>query len=66
MGGFLVGSLWLIIGISLTEWLSAQGKISWQIRWSALQIYMVWLSVIYVLIATVIYAEVYQFPLLLK
>lgn len=66
LGGFLVGTLWLIVAISLTEWLSANGKISWQIRWSALQMYMAWLSVIFVLIATLIYAEVYQFPFLLK
>lgn len=27
--GYLVGTLWLIIGISLTEWLSACGRIDW-------------------------------------
>lgn len=30
LGGFLVGTLWLTISISLTEWLSARGKITWQ------------------------------------
>lgn len=28
--GFLVGALWLIVGISLTEWLSASGRIVWR------------------------------------
>ncbi|WP_369691545.1 LssY C-terminal domain-containing protein [Castellaniella caeni] len=27
--GYLVGALWLIVGISLTEWLSAGGQIAW-------------------------------------
>ena len=27
--GYLVGTLWLIVGISLTEWLSASGRIAW-------------------------------------
>jgi len=27
--GYLVGALWLIVGISLTEWLTASGKIDW-------------------------------------
>lgn len=30
--GYLVGTLWLIIAISLSEWLSARGRINWQIR----------------------------------
>lgn len=64
LGGFLVGILWLIVSISLTEWLSARGKITWQIPWSTMQTYTVGLSIILVLIATLIYAEVYQFPLL--
>ncbi|MEO8838671.1 MAG: LssY C-terminal domain-containing protein [Herbaspirillum sp.] len=29
--GYLVGTLWLIVGISLTEWLSARGQIAWGI-----------------------------------
>ncbi len=64
LGGFLVGILWLIISISLTEWLSARGKIIWQIPRSAMQTYTVGLSIILVLLAALIYAEVYQFPLL--
>jgi undecaprenyl-diphosphatase len=64
LGGFLVGSLWLIIAISVTEWLTARGKIDWRIVWSAPQRYMVWFSVVAVLIATFVYATVYQFPLL--
>ncbi|MGE4560995.1 MAG: VTT domain-containing protein, partial [Desulfobulbus sp.] len=27
--GYLAGALWLIVGISLTEWLTAKGKIVW-------------------------------------
>lgn len=27
--GYLIGALWLIVGISLTEWLSAGGQIAW-------------------------------------
>ena len=64
LGGFLVGTLWLIVSISLTEWLSARGKIIWQIPGSAMQTYTVSLSIILVLLAALIYAEVYQFPLL--
>jgi len=28
-GGYLIGTLWLIVGISLTEWLNASGRIAW-------------------------------------
>jgi undecaprenyl-diphosphatase len=64
MGGFLVGTLWLTIAISMMEWLTARGKIDWRIVWSAPQRYMVWFSVVAVLIATFVYATIYQFPLL--
>ncbi|MGP4969295.1 MULTISPECIES: phosphatase PAP2 family protein [Psychrobacter] len=64
MGGFLVGTLWLTIAISMMEWLTARGKINWRIVWSAPQRYMVWFSIVAVLIATFVYATVYQFPLL--
>lgn len=64
MGGFLVGTLWLTIAISMMEWLTAQGKINWRIAWSAPQRYMVWFSIVAVLITTFVYATVYQFPLL--
>lgn len=64
LGGYLVGALWLTVGISVTEWLNARGKINWQISWSSSQIYLVWLGVVSVLIGTLIYAKVYQFPLL--
>jgi len=30
--GYLLGALWLIIGISQSEWLSAQGRIDWKSR----------------------------------
>ncbi|ALF60182.1 phosphatase PAP2 family protein [Psychrobacter urativorans] len=65
LGGYLVGALWLTVAISVTEWLTARHKIKWQIQWSTSQIYMIWLSVAGVLIGTLIYANVYQFPLLL-
>lgn len=65
MGGYLVGALWLTVAISVTEWLRAKGKINWQIQWSASQLSLVWLSAIGVLIAAFIYANLYQFPLLL-
>ncbi|WP_296202943.1 phosphatase PAP2 family protein [Psychrobacter sp. UBA3962] len=65
MGGYLVGALWLTVAISVTEWLRAKGKINWQIQWSASQLRLVWLSAIGVLIGAVIYANLYQFPLLL-
>ncbi|WP_240366519.1 phosphatase PAP2 family protein [Psychrobacter sp. KH172YL61] len=64
LGGFLVGSLWLIIAISVTEWLTAKGKINWHMSWSKGQISLVWLGVIMVFVATLIYANMYQFPLL--
>lgn len=65
LGGYLVGALWLTVSISVTEWLRARNKIDWQICWSTSQIYLVWFSVVCVLIGTLIFAEVYQFPLLL-
>lgn len=64
MGGFLVGILWLTIAISIMEWLTARGKINWRIIWSAPQRYTVWFSFFAVLVATFIYANIYQFPLL--
>lgn len=64
MGGFLVGILWLTIAISMTEWLTARGKVDWRIVWSAPQRYTVWFSVVAVIVATFIYAKMYQFPLL--
>ncbi|MEN6670370.1 phosphatase PAP2 family protein [Psychrobacter sp. B38] len=64
MGGFLVGTLWLIIAISMMEWLTARGKIDWGVLWSKGQISLVWLSVITVFVATFIFANMYQFPLL--
>lgn len=64
MGGFLVGTLWLTIAISMTEWLTARGKIDWHASWSKGQISLVWLGVIAVFVATLIYANMYQFPLL--
>ncbi len=30
--GYLVGTLWLIIGISMSEWLTAKGRIDWHSR----------------------------------
>lgn len=65
LGGYLVGALWLTIAISVTEWLSVKNKIDWQINWSTPQVYLVWLSVFSVLVGTLIYANIYQFPLLL-
>ncbi|TXD96921.1 phosphatase PAP2 family protein [Psychrobacter frigidicola] len=65
LGGYLVGALWLTVAISVTEWLSTRDKIEWHIPWSMTQVYMVWFSLIYVLIGTLIYAQVYQFPFLL-
>lgn len=65
LGGYLIGALWLTVAISVTEWLSTRDKIKWQIPWSISQVYMVWFSIIYALIGTLIYAQVYQFPFLL-
>ena len=64
MGGFLVGTLWLTIAISIMEWLTARGKINWRVSWSKGSVYMLWFSIIAVLIATFVYATIYQFPLL--
>ena len=65
LGGYLVGTLWLTVAISVTEWLTIKDKINWQITWSNAQIYLVWFSVVGVLMSTLIYARIYQFPLLL-
>ena len=64
LGGFLVGALWLTVAISITEWFSSRDKIYWTKSWSVPQIYMLWFSVVCVLLTAWIYAEVYQFPLL--
>lgn len=65
LGGYLVGALWLTVAISVTEWLSVKNKIDWQINESISQVYLVWFSVASVLIGTLIYANIYQFPLLI-
>lgn len=65
LGGYLVGTLWLTVAISVTEWLRAKGKVDWQIHWSASQISLVRYSIVAVVIATLLYANIYQFPLLL-
>ena len=65
LGGYLVGTLWLTVAISVTEWLTIKDKINWQITWSNAQIYLVWFSVVGILMSTLIYARIYQFPLLL-
>ncbi|WP_201532711.1 phosphatase PAP2 family protein [Psychrobacter ciconiae] len=64
LGGYLVGGLWLTFAISVTEWLSAKGKIDWQVEWSANHIYLVWLSGVAIFISTILYATFFQFPLL--
>lgn len=64
LGGYLVGGFWLTLGISITEGLSAENKITWNIEWSNLHVYMVWLSGFGVLVSTLIYAKIYQFPIL--
>ena len=64
LGGYLVGVLWLMVAISVTEWLTIKDKINWRIKWSITQVNLVWLSVASVLISTLIYAKIYQFPLL--
>lgn len=64
LAGYLVGGLWLTIAISVSEWLSAKHKITWRIEWSLSHIYLLWLSVIGILISTLLYAQLYQFPLL--
>lgn len=65
LGGYLVGALWLTVAISVTEWLRFRSNIEWQTDWSSSQIYLVWISIASVFISTLIYANVYQFPLLL-
>ena len=64
MGGFLVGTLWLTIAISMMEWLTARGKIDWRVSWSKGSVYMLWFSVVSIFIAIFVYANIYQFPLL--
>lgn len=65
LGGYLVGILWLMVAISITEWLTIKDKINWHIQLLNAPTYLVWFSVISVLISTLVYAEFYQFPLLL-
>lgn len=64
LGGYLVGLLWLTVAISVTEWLTARHNINWQLDWSTAQLYQIRFSVVAVLISTIIYAAIYQFPLL--
>ncbi|WP_413519825.1 phosphatase PAP2 family protein [Psychrobacter glacincola] len=65
LGGYLVGALWLTVAMSVTEWLGASHRIDWQTEWSVANIRLVWLSIVCVIIGTVLYAALYQFPLLL-
>lgn len=64
LGGYLIGGSWLAISISVTEWLSAKNKIVWKFECSTSHAYMIWLSGFGVFISTLIYAEIYQFPIL--
>ena len=64
LGGYLVGAFWLTLGISITEWLSVESKIIWKVGWSTSHAYMIWLSGLGVFISTLIYAKIYQFPML--
>ena len=64
LGGYLVGAFWLTLGISITEWLSVESKIIWKVEWSTSHAYMIWLSGLGVFISTLIYAKIYQLPML--
>ena len=64
LGGYLVGAFWLTLGIIITEWLSVESKIIWKVEWSTSHAYMIWLSGLGVFISTLIYAKIYQFPML--
>ena len=64
LGGYLVGAFWLTLGTSIAEWLSVKSKIIWKVEWSTSHAYMIWLSGIGVFISTLIYAKIYQFPML--
>ena len=64
LGGYLVGAFWLTLGISITEWLSAKDKIVWKVEWSTSHVYIIWLSGLGVFISTLIYAKIYQLPML--
>ena len=64
LGGYLVGAFWLTLGISITKWLSVESKIIWKVEWSTSHAYMIWLSGLGVFISTLIYAKIYQLPML--
>ena len=64
LGGYLVGAFWLTLGISITEWLSAKDKIVWKVEWTTSHVYIIWLSGLGVFISTLIYAKIYQLPML--
>lgn len=64
LGGYLAGAFWLTLGISITEWLSAENKIIWKVKWPISHVYMIWLSGLGIFISTLIYAKIYQFPTL--
>lgn len=64
LGGYLVGGLWLTIAISVTEWLSVKYNATWYIDWALHHTYVLGLSVVGILMATLTYANIYQFPLL--
>lgn len=64
MGGYLVGTLWLTVAISVMEWISAKNKINWAVTWSQPQRHLLWFGAACVLIGAVIYANLSQFPLL--
>lgn len=64
LGGYLVGAFWLTLGISITKWLSVESKIIWKVEWSTSHAYMIWLSGLGVFISALIYAKIYQLPML--
>ncbi|GAA0315628.1 phosphatase PAP2 family protein [Psychrobacter aestuarii] len=64
LGGFLAGSLWLIVAISVTEWLTSAGKIHWQHTWRTFDRVLVAACLIIAAIASTLYAYFHYMPML--
>jgi len=64
LGGFLVGSLWLVVAISVTEWLASVGKIHWPHTWRTSERVLVAACLIIAAIASTLYAYFYYMPML--
>ena len=64
LGGFLAGALWLIVAISVTEWLTSIGKIHWQHTWRTSDRILIAVCLLITAVTTTLYAYLHYMPML--